>query len=549
MIKAGSAKKVAIALQPCGRIPRWCVEALKEAVACQAIELTAVITTIPDEQTTLDLLASDFVSFAHFPFGSLLTRAQKLVANRNKYLEDGFDLEVFADEFSGVIELQGLSDLDKAGSIDILWWCAAHKPSAEDFQILNDTKVWFWQFDGVADGCGAAAGWFSSMASKPVARCELVEFWKGRFSVIQQASNCVIPFSLSDNRSQVLWSAAQLSTAAFEGVLLDPGDQKNIESANKSVKPARLAIYLKLLLNKAVEKFKWHCFYSLFEDQWSLRYSIPVEPRAPISDAVANSRYLIPPRNVFWADPHVLDIDGRQHVFFEEFDKHLDRGVVKHLSLDKAGTVSTPKTVLSPGYHLSYPHVFKHDNDIYMVPESEGQGAIKLFRCHRFPGDWRFECNLMSGLRAADSTLVKRDGKWWLFTTVSKFKGGSTAVHLYIYYSDNLKTGEWHPHGGNPVISDSQSARMAGAFIERDGQLFRPAQNSAWRYGYGLKIFRVDRLTETEYKETLFDCVTPGDDRRVRGIHSLAQSKGLVVSDAELRRSRFRFLHYFDIHS
>lgn len=549
MVSAPSVKKVGIALESCGRIPIWCATALSEAVASNTIELVGFAKIDGSNPETLDLRAQSFSSFEHHPFSTTLTWAQKLISNRNKYLADAFDVLPFSQAFPSIQQYGDPTDLLSGSSVDILWWCAADEPPALLRHYLSGAALWYWQFDGVADGCGAAAGWFASMAGKPVAHSELIEFSSGQQKVIQQASNCVIPFSLSDNRSQVLWSAAQLSSAALDGAESDLGGKGPTLRSIEGSKSVRLILFLKLFLHKAFEKFKWHCFYSLFEDQWTLRYSLKNTPLPSLSTSLENGKFLVPPRDVFWADPHLIEAEGVHHVFFEEFDRHLDRGVIKHLSIDENGAPSKPRTVLAPNYHLSYPHVFKHEDETYMVPESEGERAIKLFRCHAFPDDWRFECNLISGVRAADSTLLYRDGKWWLFTTVSQFTGGSTAVHLYIYYSDDLKGRDWQPHKANPVVSDSQSARMAGAFIEQDGQLFRPAQNSAWRYGYGVKLFRVERLAETEYKETLVESYTPPSDHRIRGAHSYAQSGDLVVSDAELRRSRYKLLRFLDIQS
>lgn len=67
----------------------------------------------------------------------------------------------------------------------------------------------------------------------------------------------------------------------------------------------------------------------------------------------------------YWcADPHLFENEGRTYVFAELYDRVLRRGVIGCCEITDNGY--TPwKIVLKMPWHLSYPHIFKKDGDIY----------------------------------------------------------------------------------------------------------------------------------------------------------------------------------------
>ena len=77
-----------------------------------------------------------------------------------------------------------------------------------------------------------------------------------------------------------------------------------------------------------------------------------------------------------------------------------------------------------------------------------------------------------------------------------------------------------------------RSARPAGPLFEHDDKLYRPAQDSRERYGFGLVINEILELTPQTYREHIVEKVTPGAGiSGIRGIHTFSSAAGLSAVD------------------
>src|SRR6202034_2016460 len=121
-----------------------------------------------------------------------------------------------------------------------------------------------------------------------------------------------------------------------------------------------------------------------------------------------------------YADPFLFEQDGRHHLFCEELLPGATRAVISHTELRLDGSVADPPTpVLEAGYHLSYPFVFEHEGQVYLIPETSSQGRVELYRATDFPSSWTRERVLLDGLAACDATLLRDGGRLWLFVGVA----------------------------------------------------------------------------------------------------------------------------------
>jgi hypothetical protein len=289
-----------------------------------------------------------------------------------------------------------------------------------------------------------------------------------------------------------------------------------------------LARYLARLARHQLRRAAW-------VGQWYLAYGIgetpPLEPY--------RFRKLLPPPDRFWADPHVLCRDGRYYVFFEELPFRIGRAHISVVEIDAEGRSGPVRRAIEEPYHLSYPFVFEHDGATWMIPESMHNRTVDLYRCVEFPHRWQHEKTLMRGLYACDATLWFKDGKWWMFATVARTRQASSSDELFIFFADRFDSTHWQPHPMNPVISDCRRARPAGALFERAGKLYRPSQNSSWRYGRSININEVLELTETTYRERRVSEITPDWHPSVKGVHGLSMEGGITVIDTFHYRRRF----------
>ena len=97
----------------------------------------------------------------------------------------------------------------------------------------------------------------------------------------------------------------------------------------------------------------------------------------------------------YYADPFVIYHQDLYHVFVEEFPFDTQKGIICHFTIDKKGKHTHPKPVLSRPYHLSYPFVFEHEGEFWMIPETSGNRAIELYRAEQFPDKWVLEKTLV----------------------------------------------------------------------------------------------------------------------------------------------------------
>jgi hypothetical protein len=207
------------------------------------------------------------------------------------------------------------------------------------------------------------------------------------------------------------------------------------------------------------------------------------------------------------ADPFVLERGGDTYVFFED-EPGGEKAHISYVQLDAdARPTSPPATVLAAPHHLSYPFVFCHDGEIFMIPESSADRTVALYRASPFPSTWIPEQVLLRDVRAYDATLLVDGARLWLFAVLAE-QGAAPSDDLHLYSSEAL-SGPWEPHPANPVVSDVRSARPAGRIFRHDGYLVRPSQDCSRRYGYAIVFNRIDTLTGDEYAETPIGRIEP----------------------------------------
>lgn len=252
---------------------------------------------------------------------------------------------------------------------------------------------------------------------------------------------------------------------------------------------------------------------------------------------------IFPPEDRFWADPFTWSRGGRRHVFFEEYPFQTRLGRISVLELGPGLVPIAPaRAVIDEPRHLSYPFLFDYQGQLYMVPESAGSRRIDLYRCIDFPYAWTWECTLMDGIKAADSTLFEHGGRWWLFCSAREGKVRMNES-LFAFHAESPVSEHWTPHTANPLIRDYSCGRPGGRiFTDAGGRLIRPAQDSVPRYGFGLRLKMIDTLTPEHYAEQEIwraDARTSGD---WHAMHHMDWHSGLLVMDAQrlLRKPALR---------
>jgi len=153
-----------------------------------------------------------------------------------------------------------------------------------------------------------------------------------------------------------------------------------------------------------------------------------------------------------------------------------------------------------------------------------------------FPDRWTLERVLIEGIVAVDPTLLRHNGRLWLFANVVS-RGRTAQDELFLFSAESLD-GPWSPHPMNPIVSDVRAARPAGRVFTRDGHLIRPSQDSSHGYGDAITLNRIEELTVASYREAPVGRIDPHWLVGNSGNHTYNFDEGYEVLDA--RRQLWR---------
>jgi hypothetical protein len=401
--------------------------------------------------------------------------------------------------------------------------------------------VWSYHHGDNLVNRGGPAGFWEVMEGSPVTGSILqilTEDLDNGSVIYRSWSPTADQFSVKANRNNLYWKSSPFVMRKLRDLAQDfplcTADKKSYlpysaplykTPKNRELLPRLFRLSAKYALNKIANVVSY--------DQWSLAYRF-TSSFADTNNSFYRFKFLIPPKDRFWADPFPLKSGNRHYVFFEEYLYKTGKAHISVIELNKNGIAGGPTTVLSKDYHLSYPFMFEWEGSHYMLPESSGNRTIELYKCVQFPVEWELAAILMKDVRAKDTTLFEKDGKWWMFVTIAE---NTVPDELYLYYADS-PFGPWTAHRCNPVKSDVRSSRPAGRLFYWNGDLYRPAQDGSVRYGYAISLNRVTQLDCSNFSEVEVSKISPHWRKNLRGTHTLNTADNLTVLDCLMRRFR-----------
>lgn len=331
----------------------------------------------------------------------------------------------------------------------------------------------------------------------------------------------------------VMARTATLIAAALDGA----GASSDARPRSSRLASAPLARFATKSLARSAVRRLYHLCYNA--PHWRVGWRF-VDGRDVIdlrAHPPAGWRELPDDRSRFYADPFPIERADRMFLFVEDFVHAAGYGVISVVEFDANGPVGTPRPVLDTGSHLSYPFVFEHEGQVWMVPESGAAGTIDLYRAADFPNGWVKEATLVSGLTASDATLFEHGGRWWMMATV-RDEGGAYSDALHIWSASALR-GPWQPHRRNPVLVDIATARPAGRVVRRGGKLIRPFQDCDAGYGAALGLAEITRLDDEGFSQRVEAVLKPGPLWPGSRLHTLNRAGRLECIDGSATARRF----------
>ncbi|CAN0466762.1 unnamed protein product, partial [Scytosiphon promiscuus] len=121
------------------------------------------------------------------------------------------------------------------------------------------------------------------------------------------------------------------------------------------------------------------------------------------------------PKNQFWADPFIFNYKEDNYIFFENYDYSSQRGKIS-CGRVKGDELIEITDVLSLDYHLSYPFIFEDKGDVFLMPETNENNRLEIYRCINFPNKWELYTTAFEGEKVVDASFYfDKDGQKWLF--------------------------------------------------------------------------------------------------------------------------------------
>jgi hypothetical protein len=236
----------------------------------------------------------------------------------------------------------------------------------------------------------------------------------------------------------------------------------------------------------------------------------------------------------FLADPLLFEHQGRCYVFVEDLDYADNKGRITVAELNDREPYF--ELAVEEPHHLSYPFVFAHDGELYLMPECVGARKQMVYRALEFPSKWVHHADIFEGIATCDATIVEYHGRFWMFCT-QPAPIGSSWDELSIYHSES-PLGPWQAHALNPVKSDARGSRPGGRMRVHDGRLFRPVQDCSAGYGSKLAWCEVTELTSTTFAEVRLETWSPEACGAFTGLHTYDRAGDWEVIDLKMDRPR-----------
>jgi hypothetical protein len=442
-------------------------------------------------------------------------------------------LKLAGDSDKSTIPIEHLGQV-KSMQLDVLINFTKH--SHQNLSQLASEGLWRFRFGREYRSLGQFPGFVEVIDREPFLTCYLLST-KSRGEIVYKSYSQVDPLYVNRTINVCLWKCSTFAARGLRSLRKSAIDE-NIslqteltDQIDNDGTPGTFKL-IRHLKNRVVFAIKKR----LFQEKWILLIHKSDEQ----SYRFKQFTKLIPPADKFWADPFIYLKDGHYYIFIEEsFMPPKKKGFISVIKLNRDGKPSSSKKIIEQPYHMSYPYVFEWEDSLFMVPETQNNRTVDLYKCTDFPYKWEFVKSLMNDVRAVDATILSHEGRYWMFVNIASNAGASSWDELHIFFADTPVSSSWTPHPLNPVVSDVRSARPAGKIFNYKQKLFRPSQNCSNRYGYGLKINEITRLSTSEYQESESRSIEPDWDKNIKAVHTINREGGITVIDGIWRKSIF----------
>lgn len=402
-------------------------------------------------------------------------------------------------------------------------------------EILNAAKYGIWSFhhDDEMVYRGAPPGFWEFMNDDPVNGIILQKLTESldKGVILRKVYYPTILHSYKAHLNQLYFESESLPLEVCNEITRTGGvfeyESKSTAPVYRAPKNGKM---LKYWLLCPIRRLRFHLHDLFRQEDWDVAYA-----NVPLNDFIKNPNlyendfvwFRRSHLNIYYADPFVITTQKDTYIFFESYNYKKGKGYIC-VAL-KSEKFKKHHEVLSEPFHLSYPFVFEDNGTIYCLPEANESNHITLYRFNEDELKLEKDSVLMENIQAVDPTLYFKDGKWNLFLGLQKYSN----IKLFRYLSDELR-GPYEPYYNNPVKTDCQNARMAGAIFTDGESLIRPGQESVRYYGTAVRLNEVQVLSDDYYTESQISRIEPFSKCQFKqGLHTLNGNETMTVIDGK----------------
>lgn len=250
----------------------------------------------------------------------------------------------------------------------------------------------------------------------------------------------------------------------------------------------RLSVYLSVLLIIVFMIFlnARYPFRNLEVGRWSVGYGFTnnilqapkinpdnIIPYSFIDSITGNS-------DNYLADPFFIKEKDSFYLFVEQ--KGFENADIALFTSADGEKYNYKGIVLDEAFHVSYPQVFKYEDEFYMLPETKQAENLILYKARNFPYDWQIDDTLLKGVKLKDPSILLSD-------TLNLIVAVDDHLKQFMFTADSLH-GKW-TEASNYVQRLGNETRPGGRFFNMNNTWYLPMQDRTNGYGSGISIFKL----------------------------------------------------------
>ena len=251
-------------------------------------------------------------------------------------------------------------------------------------------------------------------------------------------------------------------------------------------------------------------------------------------DANKDREFVVLPHseNYWYADPLLWEKDEKEVVFLERVDRKTGLGCIACADITD-GSWKEPIAVIEEPFHMSFPMCFEWGNELYMIPETEMDQFINLYRCIEFPYRWEKAGKFMKGWRLVDSVVWDKTEDRIRFLA-SEYDPEDAFYTRYHAYELRKEDGRIDARDlGRISDSFTLKSRLAGPVIEEEMPLIPVQRSTSGVYGYSVQFCKKGEKEPGEQVKELLPSDFQGMGHKLLGVHTYSKSSHYEMLDIQ----------------